>query len=168
MSSRESLGDVVDELQEENAELRERVDQLEQLVEDNLTGAFSRIASIDDRVDDVHERIDGLEDDLQVASATSSSKKASKIDKAMDVLEMASRKRAGFSGVTVDSGEVLGAASCSNSRARDLMDEMAGAIEGAETEIPGGPYPKVLRLPIADRDVEELQEEILEQWGDGE
>jgi len=168
MSSRESLGDVVDELQEENAELRERVDQLEQLVEDNLTGAFSRIASIDDRVDDVHDRIDGLEDDLQVASATSSSKKASKIDKAMDVLEMASRKRGGFSGVTVDSGEVIGAASCSNSRARGLMDEMAGAIEGAETEIPGGPYPKVLRLPIADRDVEELQEEILEQWGNGE
>jgi len=168
MSSRESLGDVVDELQEENAELRERVDQLEQLVEDNLTGAFSRIASIDDRVDDVHDRIDALEDDLAIASATSSSKKASKIDKAMAVLEMASRKPSGIAGVTVDTGEVLAAASCSNSRARGLMDEMAGAIEGAETEIPGGPNPKVLRLPTADCDGEDLQEELLEQWGDGE
>ena len=161
MSSQESFGDVVDELQE-------RIEDLEDLLDDNVTTVHARINRLDDRVDDVHDRIDGLEDDLQVASATSSSKKASKIDKAMDVLEMASRKRGGFSGVTVDSGEVIGAASCSNSRARGLMDEMAGAIEGAETEIPGGPNPKVLRLPTADCDGEDLQEELLEQWGDGE
>lgn len=79
---------------------------------------------------------------------------------------MASRKRGGLSGVTVDRGDVLGAASCSSSRARGLVDEMAGAIDGAETETPGGPNPKVLRLPIGDRDVEYLQEERLEQWGD--
>jgi len=161
MSSQESFGDVVDELQE-------RIEDLEDLLDDNVTTVHARINRIEEQIDDVHERIDDLEDDLQVASATSSGKKASKIEKAINVLEMASRKPSGLAGVTVQTGEVLGAARCSNSRARSLMDEMAGAIDGAETEVPGGPKQKVLRLPTADRDVEDLKEELLEQWGDGE
>jgi len=161
VSSQESLGEVVDELQE-------RLDALEETMEGNVTGIHSRISGVEDRIADLEGRMDALEEDVQVANAASSSKKASKIDKAMDVLEMASRKRSGISGVRVDTGDVLGAANCSSSRARGLMDEMAGAIDGAETETPGGPNPKVLRLPLGERDLEELQEELLEAWGEKE
>jgi hypothetical protein len=161
--------DTREDLEATIEDLQAQVDRLEELIGENVAGLHARLSRFEDHLDSVDRRIDELEDDAKVARATTSSKKQSKVEKATEVLEAADRKQGGPAGVVIDTGEVIGAAKCSRSRATGLMDEMAGAIKDAETRTPGGPNPKALRLPIGgDRDVDELIDELVESWGDKE
>ena len=152
--------------QKRRDDLRDRVDELEDLLDQNVTTLHARIGTVVDRLDELEEDLDDLEEAVKVKNATASDRKAGKVEKAIDVLEFAaSEKQGGYAGVKVTSGEVAGAADCSKSRALTLMDEIAG-LPWAETESPGGPKPKVLRLRVGDRDVQELVDDVLEEWGE--
>lgn len=170
IESREDLEAAMEELRRKTQELEdlgEEVQRLENLIAENVEGVHIRLSRIDDQIERLQERVEDLEKDARVAEATTSAKKQSKIERATDVLQAADRKGGGPSGVVVDTGDVIGAASCSRSRAQGLIDEMAGALEDAEVKRPGGPNPKQLRLPIGHRakDVDELVDELIDAWG---
>ena len=104
---------------------------------------------------------------MKVANATASENKRGKIQKAVDILRFAfEEKRHGTSGVVVKTGEALQAAGCSDSRARQLMVEIAGVVDSAETETPGGKQQKRLRIRFEGRDFEDVHQELLEAWGE--
>lgn len=157
--------DKEDDLEGVVDELQENLDRLEEMVGENVAGLHARISKLEDRLDRLDHRIDSIESQAKAAAASSSPKKEGKIEKALDVLGVADKKVGGAKGVKMDTGDVVGAAECSRSRARGLMDEMAGAIEGAATNTPKGPIPKNLKLPIGERGKEALEEELLEAWG---
>ena len=135
-----------------------------------IAGSEEEFNSFDvDDIESVFDRLDELEDDMKVANATASKNKRGKVEKAIDAIEFAtSEKIHGPAGVTITSGEVAAAANCSKSRALTLMDELAGSLEWAEAETPGGPKPKQLRLTFGDREIQELVDDVLEEWGDAE
>jgi predicted nuclease with TOPRIM domain len=162
--------DTIEDLESALEELREdvdRIDKLEELLETNLTGVFTRISEFDDRLETIEDRLNDLEGDVKRASATSSKNKQGKIQKGIDVLEFGAKKKThGVKGVAITTGEVLAAASCSRSRAQSLMDEIAVALDEATTESSSGPKAKQLRISFQDQDVECLIDELLEEWGE--
>ena len=163
IESREDLEDALDALREEV----DRVDEFEELLKSNLNGAFTRISDFDDRLTRIEHRLDELEDEVKVASATTSDNKRGKLKKAIDIIHFAADgKRHGPSGVAVDTGEVTAAANCSRSRALTLMDEIAGCQEWATTESPGGPKPKQIRIRFDGRDVDALVDDLVDEWGE--
>jgi len=80
IESREDLEESLDTLQ---AEI-DRVDELEELLKSNLNGAFARISDFDDRLSTTEKRLDELEEQVKVASATTSDNKRGKLEKAID------------------------------------------------------------------------------------
>lgn len=162
----ETLGDLeqaIDELREDV----DRIDEFEELLESNITGVFSRIRNLDERLESMESRLDDLEEEVKLASATSSKNKQGKIQKEIDVLEFGTEKKThGMAGVAITTSEVLAAANCSRSRAQSLMDEIAGALDEAKTESPGGPNAKQLRIRFQDQDLDKLVGKLLEEWGD--
>jgi len=162
--------ETLEDLESALEDLREdvdRIDELEELLETNLTGVFTRISALDDRLDSIENRLDDLEEEVKRAGATASKNKQGKIQKGIDVLEFgATKKTHGMAGVAITTGEVLAAANCSRSRAQTLMDEIAAALDGATTESPGGPNAKQLRISFQDRELDGLVDELLEEWGE--
>ncbi len=121
----EDLETALDELREDV----ERIDELEELLETNLTGVFTRIGALDDRLDSVEIRLDDFEEEVKRASATASKNKQDKIQKGIDVLEFgATKKTHGMAGVAITTGEVLAAANGSRSRAQTLIDQIAASL----------------------------------------
>jgi predicted nuclease with TOPRIM domain len=145
----------------------DRIDEFEELLESNITGVFTKLSNLDERLETMEDRLDDLEEEVKLASAMSSKNKQGKIQKGIDVLEFGAKKKTrGMKGVAITTGEVLAAASCSRSRAQSLMDEIAGALDQATTESPGGPHAKQLRVSFQNNELENLIDELLEEWGE--
>jgi hypothetical protein len=68
--------------------------------------------------------------------------------------------------VIVTTGECLQSASCADSRARQLMKEIVGVLEGATTEKPGGQFRNKLRITFEGREFEDVQTELLDAGED--
>jgi predicted nuclease with TOPRIM domain len=116
----------------------DRIDEFEDLLESNITGVFTKLSNLEDRLESMETRLDDLEDEVKLASATSSKNKQGKIQKGIDVLEFgATKKTHGMAGVAITTGEVLAAANCSRSRAQSLMDEIAAALECSNNTVTG-------------------------------
>lgn len=135
-------------------------------MESNITGVFAKINNLSERLEMMEIRLDDLEEEVKLASATSSKNKQGKIQKGIDVLEFGAEKKIhGMAGVAITTGEVLAAASCSRSRAQSLMGEIAGSLDEAKTESSGGPNAKQLRIRFQDQDLDDLVGKLLDEWG---
>jgi predicted nuclease with TOPRIM domain len=163
IESIEDLERAIEALQEDV----DRIDEFEDLLESNITGVFTKLSNLNDRLESMESRLDDLEEEVKLASATSSKNKQGKIQKGIDVLEFGTEKKTyGMAGVAITTSEVLAAAGCSRTRAQSLMDEIAGALDEAKTESPGGPRAKQLRIRFQDQDLDELVGKLLEEWGE--
>lgn len=145
----------------------DRIDEFEELLESSITGVFTKLSNLDDRLASMESRLDDLEEEVKLASATSSKNKRGKIQKGIAVLEFGAEKKThGIVGVAITTGEVLAAANCSRSSAQSLMDEIAGALDGAKTESTGGHNAKQLRIRFQDDELDDLVEKLLDRWGE--
>jgi predicted nuclease with TOPRIM domain len=129
-----ALYDRIKALEQENQRLREELDELNEL----------------------SERFESIEGDVRVAKASANGDKREKVENLQNVIKHAyTDATGGPGGVKVDSGEVAGLIEPGRQTALNYMDELAGAFDWCETETPGGPQPKQLRVdkdaPLADR-----------------
>ncbi len=150
--------ETIEDLERAINDLREdvdRIDEFEALLESNITGVFTKPSNLDDRLESKENRLDNQEEDVKLASAMSSKNKQGKIQKGVDVLEFGAEKQThGMAGGATSTCEVQAAVNCSRSRAQSLMDEIAGTLNVAMTELPGGLHGKLSHIWFQDDELE--------------
>lgn len=116
--------------------------------------------------EELQERVDDLEEDLDLVDETMPDQQKGKLEKIRSVLEYAkSEAHPGIRGVKVSSREVTAATGGSRCNALDLVDEIATNRDRADVENPGGPRPKQLKIRTDGDAVDALVDEVSDAFG---
>lgn len=161
--NREELVGHIATLSQTVADQRRTIENFRAVL-DNAVQKRKRLAST---VDDLDDRLDELERDVDLTAASIPAQSKTKIENIRTVLRYAhDHSNGGYAGVKVDTGEATAAIDGSRSTARRLMDDIAGRFDWADVENPGGPTPKQLKLGINDMTWSDLQDEIAHEYGE--
>lgn len=134
---------------------REDLEKQLRMFRGQLEAAHRRIDDLEALIDEQAETIARLERDVDQTRASVPDQSRTKIENIRATIEHAYDRQTGPSGTKLPSGEVTAVIDGSKQTALRLMDDIAGKFEWAETENPGGPNPKALKIrtnaPLDDR-----------------
>lgn len=157
--------DSIEDVEEGFQAVRAKVEP----IDDTIQTIFARLGELQEEIQRRDQRIDELEQQIERMQVASSSQKGGKIEKISDVLDYAeSEATGGRYGVTLVTGEVAAAASCSRDTALRIMDEIGGSMPWAMVENPGGPKPKQLKLQTGDHDPSKMLQDVTARYGEKE
>lgn len=126
----------------------------------NFDAFGKRLGTINDAVDSLQDDVERVNGTVETVEATMPNQQQEKLDRICGILEYAfDKSNTGPSGVKVTSNEAKAASNASKQTALRLIDEIAANFDWAESENPGGPKPKVLRVQTKGQAVEAVKAE---------
>lgn len=135
-----------------------------QTLQGQLKAAHKMIGKLEDRVDANEDEIEKMKNDVSVTRAAVPEQSKTKVENILAVVDHAYDKRnGGRAGVKLPSGEVTAVIDGSKQTALRLMDDIAGKFDWAQTENPGGPKPKSLKIRT-DQDHQERRRGVAERY----
>jgi len=141
----------------------DRVNSRDELLK-TLQVLDTRLDAMLDRMDDIEARLDDLEDDVGLAKASVPEQSKTKMDNVVAIVKHAYEKdTGGRAGTKIPSGEVTAVIDGSKQTALRLMDEIGGKFGWAETENPGGPKPKQLKIKTV-HDLSDRLDRVVETY----
>jgi len=127
-----------------------------------IAGAHERIGQLEETIEDQQETIDRLNSEVSVTKASVPTQSKNKLENVLAVIKHAyDKKNGGRAGVKMDSGEVTAVIDGSKQTALRLIDDIAEKCDFAQSENPGGPKPKVLKIRM-DESPEDRRERVAE------